>query len=342
MNIFKRIEQDISNQYGFLLNIVLYLIAPILILILFVNKFYENKKIVDDLATEYNVKDELVLKIKKFINNLPELLSKDELTLTDLNKFFWTKEKELLNKINIYEEQKINAEIKCYTAKLFVELLILIIIIWHWKNKSKENNYSIIIVLYAYILVKGALFYVSTAYPSMNSFVLSEVVTSEIDTDKDNFIFGNSMVNMVTSIVYPYAVYNIIGFKNLYVTNQFPWHIILISTLLIYSIFNTIFNLNRLLKWTHIEDNNINKIRLLTILLMKENIDTRVKEKELQKKGKIPEGLVDNTIYISKNVVNDIVNKINKPFTENGLEPSFKRVGNLLRDTMPPIYPSQY
>lgn len=345
MDTLEKMVKIVTNQYGFTLNMVIFLILPIILVIIFIIKFYKNKKIIDDLATEYNINNELRTKLSILVSNLPNLLSKEKLQLQDISKLLWTKEKDFLGKINKFELDKVNKEIKCYLAKLFVELLILVIILYHWNIKPKENAYSVNFVLYSYVVVKSILFYISTTHPSMNAFVLSEVITSEIDTDKDYFVFGNSIVNMVVSLIFPYAIYNIVGFKNMYISDQYPWHIVLIGILLIYSICNSIFNLNRLAHLnkndTIIKNNNVNKVRLMTILLMKEHSDSIKREEELAKLEKLPDGILDNILYSSSVLGGNVVSRVNKSFGDDELIPSFGRVGNLVRDSFPPIYPSR-
>lgn len=329
------------GEYGFIKNIIFFIIIPIVGLIIMMKLFYRNRKITDNLATKYDYNKMFSDKIQKFIINIPNIIMNNNLSISDITNYIWTnKDIELLNEINKYDEQKNKQEFKFQAIRLALEIIIVVIIIYSLLNPSNsrfngKNNVIYIYVLELYVIVKMIMMFIKTSYPSLSTFVISEYFTNQHIDNKLEFYFGTSLVNFTSISVMLYALYVMSGFKNV---NVLGWHIILILLLMIYNVISSIYSLKKLSDWKRLSASDIN-ILLINYLLISKTKNKNNEQFNMNELKLILINGIKNSVSSLFNIIsyddelrNDVVNKTIKSLDKSALQKLFKQFGYSIND----------
>ena len=261
-------EWNLNGEYGFLKNILMFIIIPIIGIYIMMILFNKNREITDNLAKEYDYKIMIQNKVQKFIMNIPNMIMNNNLTMETIGNYIWTdNDKKLLSKINEYDKKKNKLEFRLQLTRLSIEIIIFVMIInslFKGNTGQSRNKLIYIILIEIYIALKIFMVYIKMTYPSLTSFIISEYFINQYRDDKTLFYLGDSLVNFTFIGVMLFALRLLPGFKDVHFVG---WHIILIASIFIYNIASSIYTLKKLNDWEELDDNDIN-LGLINYLLI--------------------------------------------------------------------------
>lgn len=328
------------GDYGFIKNIIIFMLIPFIGIILLMKLFYRNVKITNELFDKYDYKKMINEKIQNFMMNIPNIIMNNNLTMDNIINYIWSdKDISLLNEINKYDEEKNKYEIKFQLLKIGLEIMIIILIIYQLLNSSyiNLNNSKIlyIILIGLYIIVRMIMIFIKITYPSLSSFIISEYFTKQYKNDKNEFYLGMSIVNITLITIMSSVIYIIKGYKDIH---KFGWYIILIISLFVYNLVSSIYSIKKLYKWKKLEINDINLLLINYLLINKQKSKKNEKVNLNELKFILIEGIrnsVNNLFNIVSDddkVRNEIVSKTIKSLDKTALQKLFKDFGYSIND----------